>query len=190
MNDLQVAGSEGSGGAVFRAITEQARLITGASYAHLLVGVGDGFRVVAAAGQTDSTTIGQLVEARGARSFSVASGQAVALIPRPDDLDQRGIAGNPAVPLSVLVASAGRAVLEVADKVDAAAFDFGDIEELTALVEIAAAAVTDSGSFAESVPDPIALHAGLVALRRLDPMRYREIALLLGSLLGSLLEVS
>ena len=145
--------------------------------------------MLATSGSTSpDVPVGSLVPARGARGFALNANQAAALVPSPDDMSNEGVGGFAGVPPNLLIApggSEGGAVIEVADKIGAAAFTFEDIELLGAFANIAESALADRGDDEESVATPAQLGAELSALAGLDGRRYRELAKVIEALLAT-----
>ena len=172
-------------------IVDQAVLMTAASTGWLLAVHGDAAEVVAVAGSAaNGNHLGRRVTPTGAQGYVLLSGQAAALLPQPDDPANDGAAGFDGVPPSVLAVPCGDdavGVLEVADKGEAPAFTFDDIEILTMLGAVAAAALVEA-PMAEDAMDtatPADLLDGLQRLAATDPRLYRNTAqLILGLLDG------
>ena len=81
---------------------------TAAEYGWLLGSRGHGLEVLAAVGPTAPIQpVGSVVPVIGARGFARAADQPTALMPAPSDESNRGIAGFPGIPPSLLVAPGG-----------------------------------------------------------------------------------
>ncbi|MEZ5227710.1 MAG: hypothetical protein R2710_13865 [Acidimicrobiales bacterium] len=131
--------------------------------------------------------IGDAVEVKGARGYTLASGQPTALMPKPDDASDEGVGGYPGVPPSFVVAEAGEGLvlLEVAAKRDGSGFSFDDIDAVASLAQVAAVAISEQRDDVIEVPEPATLAAELSDLAGRDQRRYREVASLLRGLLGT-----
>lgn len=164
---------------------------TGATVGWLLDVDGDALQVVAAAG-TGGPELGLRVPSgSGSAGFVVASGQPLALAPRPGDA--RTSEGVAAVlgkaPASVLCVPCStdtgvQGALEVIDKAGGAPFSFDDVEIATLLAGVAAAALSQRDRVVESVPRPEQLAAELASLAQRDPEEYGTIAVLVQALLS------
>ena len=76
-------------------------------------------------------------------------------------------------------------VLELVDKADGLPFTFADIEAVSGLAAVAAAAMTeDAGGVASPPASPAELAADLRHLAEHDPARYADTARLVQALLG------
>jgi hypothetical protein len=130
--------------------------------------------------------VGDEAAVRGARGFSLASGQPAALLPDPADVSNEGVGGYAGVPPSLLVAAAGEGLvlLEVAAKRDGSGFTFDDIDVLASFAEVAAAAAQEVRDERVEAPAPGRLAAELHALAARDEHRYREVANVVVGLLG------
>lgn len=174
---------------LLQTIVDEALATSGARCAWLLHQTDGEFVVAAIAsdGVDQAQGVGETVEVRGARGYTLASGQPTALMPRPDELSDEGVAGYPGVPPSFLVAEAGEGsvVLEVAAKRDGNGFSFDDIDAVASLAQVAAVAVGEQYEDTLDVPTPAALGAELRDLAGRDGDRYREVATLLRGLLGT-----
>ncbi len=173
---------------VLQTIVAEAIAGTGARAGWLLHRDGGRYVVAAFAGEdvASSTSLGDEVELRGARGYSVASGQPAALVPQSDDQSNDGVGGYLGVPPSLLVAEAGEGLvlLELAAKRDGSAFTFDDIDVASSLAEVAAAAVQEVRQERAEPPPPARLAAELHALAARDEQRYRDVAALVVGLLG------
>ncbi|MEZ5144608.1 MAG: GAF domain-containing protein [Acidimicrobiales bacterium] len=166
---------------VLQSVVASAGGVTAAAHGWILVPTSAGLEVAAA---TDAAgLVGQVVPAEGSTAgYVVASGQPVAMVPRPGD--PAASAGVPAVlglqPVSVLCVPCVHddgvvAVLELVDKAGGGSFTFDDVELATVLAGIAGAAVA-SGTGASPVPTPDQLAAELRGLADADPVAYGAVA--------------
>ncbi|HLY82131.1 MAG TPA: GAF domain-containing protein [Acidimicrobiales bacterium] len=130
------------------------------------------------------------VAAGGTAGFVLATGQPLALTLRPDD--PRGAEGIPSLlglrPTTVVAVPCGTddgvvGVIELIDKAEGA-FTFDDLELVTLLAGVAAAALTASGSV--SVPSPAELAGDLERLAAADPVHYAAVATTVTALMGRL----
>lgn len=161
--------------AIIRAAVEA----TGADRGWLLRVEQDRLAVVAAYGDpAASGRVGTLRPVAGIAGHVAASGQPAAIRTRPGDLDNTGAGGADGVPHSILAAPCEVddlvGVLEVVDAV-AGSFTYDDVETLTLLAEIAAAALVEGDELA-APPSPLRLAEALASLSATDPARYREVA--------------
>lgn len=170
---------------VLRTIVEEAVVAAGATQGWIVV-VDDDGAAVAATSEGLADRVGTPVALEGARGLALASGQASALMPGPADTSNTGIAGWDGIPPSLLVAPGGdgRVLVEVAGKVTGGGFVYEDLEALSSLATIAAAAADDAGAV-DDVPGPARLAAELAALATADPDRYRDVARIVDSLLSA-----
>ncbi|MEM9130917.1 MAG: hypothetical protein AAF962_11930 [Actinomycetota bacterium] len=171
-----------------QAIVNQAVAATGASSGWLLAVGADDLEVVATAGGTHAEHIGRRFAATGAQGYVLSSGQAAALLPQPDDPANVGAGGFDGVPPSVVAVPCGEdavGVLELVDKADGLPFTFADIEAVSGLAAVAAAAMTEqSGGVPNAPASPAELAADLRHLAERDPARYADTARLVQALLG------
>ncbi|MEM8922970.1 MAG: GAF domain-containing protein [Actinomycetota bacterium] len=161
--------------------------MTSASSGWLLAVRGDDAEVMAGTGSAAGAA-GRRVTPTGAQAYVLLSGQAVALLPQPDDPANDDAGGFAGVPPSVVAVPCGDepiGVLEVVDKVDGLPFNFDDIELLTALAAVAGAALAEGSADAGSEPavSPATLADGLERLATVDPGRYADTARLVAGLL-------
>jgi hypothetical protein len=174
---------------LLQTIIDEALAASGARCGWLLHNTNEGFVVVAIGrdGIEPVVGLGAHIPVKGARGYTLASGQPAALMPRPDDHSDEGIGGYPGVPPSFLVAEAGdgTVLLEVAAKRDGSGFTFDDIDTVASLAQVAAAALEEQQSETVEVPSPASLAAELSDLAGRDLRRYREVAALVRGLLGS-----
>lgn len=161
---------------------------TAATRGWLLEVVDDHFVVVAAVGPEAgiSSYVGLERPLAGAAGFAAASGQPAALSPRSDDASNLGAGGAAAVPSSILavpcVVDEVVGVLEVVDA-GAGSFSFDDVELVTVLADVAAAALGEVSGHSPSVPTPSQLVTSLAALADTDPARYADVARLMSAML-------
>ncbi len=174
---------------LLQTIVDEALATSGAQCGWLLNSAADGFVVVAigSSGVTPLLELGARVPVKGARGYTLASGQPAALMPRPDDHSDEGVGGYPGVPPSFVVAEAGdgSVLLEVAAKRDGTGFTFDDIDAVASLAQVAAVAISEQRDEMIDVPTPALLAAELSDLAGRDLRRYREVAALLRGLLDT-----
>ena len=161
----------------YQAIVNQALAATGAATGWLLAVTEQGFEVLARSGAAvDVAPVGTMVEPVGARAYVVATGQPVALLPEPGDPSHRDAGGSPRGPSSVLAVPCGVehvvAVLELADKPDATSFTYDDIDLVSLLAPVAAAALTERPPEGPAAPSPQQLGGALIDLAAESPDRY------------------
>lgn len=167
---------------VLQAVVDEARAATGARTGLLLVPGPDGLTAAATAGPA-GVAVGEVVAARGARGYVLASGQPTAVSPPPGDESNRGVGGAAAVPTHLLVVPGPGAVLvELADRADGP-FTVAHMEQVAPLAAIAEAA-TDAGATGAEVAAPARLGAELAALATTAPERYRDVARVVEALLS------
>lgn len=155
---------------------------------------GDRLRVVAlagppGAGDRGTAAIGQEATMTGTTGMVASSGQPMALMVRDGDPHAGGgVAALLGIrPRAVLAVPCGDGdgavgVVEVVDKHGGTSFSFDDVELVTLLAGIAAAALASSAT-RRAVPGPAALGAGLARLAAQDPPAYAAVAGLLDALL-------
>ncbi len=174
---------------LLQTIVDEAIAASGAQCGWLLHDTAEGFVVAAIAsdGVSPSLGLGAIVPVKGARGYTLASGQPTALMPKPDDSSDEGVGGFPGIPPSFVVAEAGEGtvLLEVAAKRDGSGFSFDDIDAVASLAQVAAVAIGEQRDDVIDVPEPATLAAELTDLATRDLRRYREVASLLRGLLGS-----
>lgn len=170
---------------LLQVIVDEALSATGARCGQLTVVDGDVLRIVAVAGTARTSSVGSVVAITGARGYALSADQPAALQPDPGDESNRGTGGFDGVPPSLLVAAGGdgAALLEVAAKQVGGGFTFDDIEAVSSLAAIAAAALAE-GEVAPNATSPARLAAELSALADADGRRYQEVAQLIETLLG------
>ena len=174
---------------VLQAVLGSASEVTGAPLGWLVVPGDGGLEVVAAVGSAE--LMGATVAAdAGTAAYVLASGQPVAMVPRPDDPGaDGGVAALVGVrPTSVLCVPCTHddevlGVLELVDKVGGGAFSFDDVELVTVLANVAGAALA-SGSAGRDVRSPEELFADLRQLAASDPAGYIGVASVLEALLA------
>lgn len=174
---------------LLQTIIDEAIAASGARCGWLLHDSPEGFVIAALAsdGVTPLLGLGDRVPVKGARGYTLSSGQPAALMPRADDFSDEGVGGYPGVPPSFLVAEAGEGtvLLEVAAKRDGTGFTFDDIDAVASLAQVAAVAISEQRDDMIEVPAPATLAAELSDLAGRDLRRYREVASLLRGLLGT-----
>jgi GAF domain-containing protein len=175
---------------VVLAIVQSAVRATGATRGWAVAVDGESLRVAAAAGDGTASLVGRAVDGDGGHAaFVVASGQPVALVPRPDD--PRAAQGVAALlglhPASVLAVPCTDddvvGAIELVDKAGGGGFTFDDIEIATLLAGVAAVALTHERAGAD-VPAPQELAGELARVARADPGRYAAIATAVSALLS------
>jgi GAF domain-containing protein len=177
---------------VLQTIVQSAVDATAASQGWVLALHGDEFAVVAATGGQAGTLIGVRTPAgAGTAGFVVASGQPMAMAPRPDD--PRSAEGIYALleqrPTSVLCVPCGTedevvGVLELVDKVGGGTFSFDDVELATLLAGIAGSALDSSGETSPAARSPAEFGAELQRVAAADPSAYGRVASVLEALLA------
>jgi len=184
-------GAHGPASAVLQAIVDAATGATAASEGWILAPRGDRLHVLAAAGDRPGQLLGATVPSgEGTAGYVVASGQPLALAPRPDDARATsGVAGMLGLrPASVLcVPCAGddsvAGALEVVDKAGGGRFSLDDVELATLLGGIAGTALVEITGSASAVPTPAELAGGLERLAGTEPARYVALAAAVSALL-------
>jgi GAF domain-containing protein len=177
-------GARGPASAVLQAIVDAATEATAATEGWILAPRDDRLHVLAAAGDRPGQLLGASVPAsEGTAGYVVASGQPLALTPRPDDARATsGVAGLLGLrPASVLcVPCAGddsvAGALEVVDKAGGGRFSLDDVELATLLGGIAGTALDEITGTASTVPSPAELAGGLERLAGTEPARYAVLA--------------
>lgn len=122
----------------------------------------------------------------------VVSGHPLALMPGPNDPRFSGdlVADADHRPRSLLCfpcryEGAAVGALQLQDKAHGVAFDIDDVELVTLLAEVAAAALVDAAaSVTAQSPTPEELGVDLAALAAADPAHYRTLATLVNEVLG------
>jgi GAF domain-containing protein len=176
---------------VLDAVTRAAVDGTGAARGWVVAPEGDGLRVAAAAGGDDP---GRLLDAHvdgpgGTAGLVLASGQPMAIVPRPGDVTtSAGVAALVGlVPTAVLCVPCGESevvgALELVDKAGGGGFTFDDVELASLLAGIAGAALAVRGD-APAVPSASELGARLERVAAADPMRYSTLATVVAALLA------
>jgi hypothetical protein len=164
---------------------------TGATSAWIGALVGDRLRVGAACGSLASTVRGRTVDLGGSAGFVVATGQPMAVAPRPGDrhvvagvLGSSGIVPTSLCALACLDDGEPAGVLELVDKAGGGRFGFDDVELAALLASIAGPALATR--IAPLQPPPAeALAAQLHALAADDHARYAPVAWVVQRLLSS-----
>ncbi|MGH9280613.1 MAG: GAF domain-containing protein [Acidimicrobiales bacterium] len=167
--------------------------ITGARAGWALAAEGDQAEVVAAAGEGAGDAMGVTIDVHtGAAGFVIASGEPLAVAPRPDDpIATDGVAAALGrTPSSVLCVPCGfdgdvLGALELIDKTGGGPFLFDDVELATVLGDVIGALLADGGGGRPAVPTPDELRADLRRLAAADPARYAAVAVAMASLLSN-----
>lgn len=178
--------------ATLQAITEAAAEATAASHAWLLALDGDGLVAIVAVGTDAGQAAGHVIRAgEGSTGYVLASGQPLALQPRPGDAhpwaDQHPLLRR--VPRSILAVPCEAAdglvgVLELVDAVSGS-FSFDDVEVVGLLGSIAGAALAEGMRHGpRDVAHPDQLGRELAQIFADDPSRYARIAVVLEALLS------
>jgi GAF domain-containing protein len=179
---------------VLRAALEAAASATGAGRGWILAAPGsDGSMEVLAATGGTAGGIGATVPVDGSVAGYVASlGQPLASVPRSADQFPNDVAllGGGAGPGSILCVPCehddnSTGVLQLVDAA-AGSFSFDDVELVTLLAGVVAAALAEraNGDANIVVPQPPELSASLERLAEVDPGGYRSLATLLAALLS------
>lgn len=176
---------------MLQAIVDATADATVASEGWILAPRGDRLQVMAAAGDRPGRLLGASVPAsEGTAGYVVASGQPLALAPRPDDpRAASGVAGLLGLhPASVLcVPCTGddtiAGALEVVDKAGGGRFSLDDVELATLLGGIAGTALAELTGAASRVPAPAELAGDLERLADTEPARYAALAAAVSALL-------
>jgi GAF domain-containing protein len=169
---------------VLQAIVVAATEATAAAEGWILSPRDDRLYVMAAAGDRPGQLLGATVPAgEGTAGYVVASGQPLALAPRPDDARATsGVAGLLGLrPASVLCVpcegdDSVAGALEVVDKAGGGRFSLDDVELATLLGGIAGTALVEITGTASTVPTPAELAGGLERLAGTEPARYAVLA--------------
>jgi GAF domain-containing protein len=183
--------ARGPASAVLQAIVEAATEATAATEGWILAARDDRLHVLAAAGDRPGQVLGASVPAgEGTAGYVVASGQPLALAPRPDDARAAaGVSGLIGLqPTSVLCVPCAdedsvAGALEVVDKAGGGRFSLDDVELATLLGGIAGAALVEITGSAAGVPTPAELAGGLERLAGAEPARYAALAATVSALL-------
>ena len=174
---------------VLHTILGSAGAVTAAAQGWILEPRGNQLEVVAAIGSGE--LVGTRVAAEGGTAgYVLASGQPVAMMPRPDDpASSEGVVAALGIrPGSVLCVPCAHddevlGVLELVDKAGGGAFTFDDVELATVLANIAGSALRDRGPD-EAVRPAEELGAELRALSAADPAAYVRVATVIEALLA------
>ncbi len=175
---------------VLPSVLSSAGAVTAAAQGWLLEPHGDQLEVVAVIG-AGGELVGTRVGAEGSTAgYVLASGQPVAMMPRPDDpAVGGGVAGHLGlVPASVLCVPCAHdddvlGVIELVDKAGGGAFSFDDVEVVTVLAGIAGAALRDRDPGVD-VRSADELGAELRQLAGADPAGYVRVATVVEALLA------
>src|SRR5262245_50374957 len=175
---------------VLDAIVASAVGATGAAAGWLLDIDGDDLVVVGAAGPSAGELLGQRIPGEfGSAGYVVASGQPLAVTPRPGESGADGVATLAGLqPTSVLCVPCATEMavlgaLELVNKAGGGAFSFEDVEMATLLAEVAGPALAHRDATAVEVPKPEELSATLARLAAVDPGRYARVATFVRALL-------
>jgi pSer/pThr/pTyr-binding forkhead associated (FHA) protein len=172
---------------LFQTIIDEAVDATQAATGWLLAAEGRHLKVLAVAAGS-SARVGQSITIDGVRGLALAMGQTSAQQPPEGDRTNEGAGGAAGVPPSVLASPCGDedtvGVLEMAGKEGSAAFTFEDIELLTSLATIAGAAIVELEGNTSEITPPAQVGADLAALAESDPILYRDVVRVIGSMLG------
>jgi GAF domain-containing protein len=174
---------------VLQSILGSAADVTAADMGWILVDRDGSLEVVAGADGGD--LIGATVPAdAGTAAYVLASGQPVAMVPRPDDPNATdGVAALVGTrPATVLCAPCAHddevlGVLELVDK-NGGPFTFDDVELVTVLANIAGSVLRSDPSTGSDVRSPEELFADLRQLAGTDPTSYIAVATVLEALLA------
>ena len=167
---------------VLVALCDAACTITGAASGWVIAVVGDRLQVVAACGPAAGSVRGLTVDVDGSAGFVAASGQPMAITPRPGDPNVAGgvLGAAGVVPTSLLALPCHHdddvlGVLELVDKAGGERFTFEDVELATVLASVAGPALAQR-SAQPAAPAPDVLAAQLRVLADADPVRYARTA--------------
>jgi len=176
---------------VLASVCAAACTATGATSAWVIAVVGDRLSVVAARGQVGGRVRGLTVDVDGSAGFVAASGQPMALTPRPGDpnvvggvLGAVGIVPGSLLSLPCIDGDDVVGVLEMVDKQSGDRFSFDDVELGTLLASVAGPALAQRSQLPPAA-SPDSLAAQLRALADDDPARYAQVAWVLAQLLAS-----
>ena len=164
---------------------------TGATSAWVIAITGDHLSVVAARGAVGSRVRGLVVDVDGSAGFVAASGQPMALTPRPGDqnvaggvLGAVGIVPSSLLSLPCVDGDDVVGVLELVDKQGGDRFSFDDVEMGTLLASVAGPALQQRSTQPMAAsPDTLAAH--LRSLADDDPVRYAQVAWVVAQLLAN-----
>jgi GAF domain-containing protein len=167
---------------VLHAVLTSATTATMGERAWLLAPAGDGATLEVRAVVGADTPLGERTAVAGtAAGYVFASGQPLAAAVRspdqfPDDVS--GASGGAAHVLCVPCEHGDQVlgILQVVDPTGGGSFTFDDVEVVTLLAAVAAAALADADTLRPAVPAPAALAGGLDRLAADDPARYSAIA--------------
>jgi len=176
---------------VLAAICEAACAGTGASTAWVVEIIGDRLRVAASTGASASLARGRSVDVSGTVGYVAASGQPMAITPRPGDTHLTGgLLGaldlEPSAVVAVPCHDDGEVVgvLEVIVERQGARFSFEDVELASLLAGVAGPAITQRAG-TTAAPSPEVLTAQLRSLASDAPARYAQVALVVQQLLAT-----
>jgi GAF domain-containing protein len=155
---------------------------TGARSGWIVARGSGGLRVMAVAGDTDAR-VGTAIVATAPASLAAATGQPAA---RTIDGDERalgagGSRGMPGALLTVPVGD-GDGAIELADPLGGGPFSIDDIEVVSMLADVVAAALDEADG--PTVPTPEELAAELGRLYLADRARYAFVAQVVSNLMG------
>jgi GAF domain-containing protein len=164
---------------------------TGASAGWIIAVTGDQLSVVAALGPLGGRVRGLVVDIDGSAGFVAASGQPMALTPRPGDqnvvggvLGAIGVVPTSLLSLPCIDGDDVVGVMELVDKASGDRFGFDDVELATLLASVAGPALRHRND-APSAASPEVLATQLRHLATDDPARYAQVAWVLAQLLGA-----
>jgi len=173
-----------------RVLLDRARAAVGAT-AGWIVGARDGgATVVVVSGDVGALGPGARVEG-GSATYVMASGQPLAVAPRPGDtyvatgaVALIGRTPEALLSLPCLFGEDAVGALELAGKDGGGRFSLDDLELATSFADIAGPALASAGATTADVASPDQLAAELRRLERDDPDRYRQVAWAVGALLS------
>ena len=171
--------------AVLDAALRAALEATGARRGWIVSTLVGELRVAAVAGDTEAV-IGALVPTDAPAAFAAATGQPAARAVHPKDVAAIGAAGSRGAPTALLTVPTGEGlgVIELADKADGSTFTIDDVEIVSLIADVVAAALVATATVAQ-VPTPDDLAVALHRLHSSDRGRYAVVAAALSALLGS-----
>lgn len=176
--------------AVLGAVCSAACAATGAAAGWLIAIDGDRLRVVASRGDLGGRVRGLVVDVDGSAGLVAASGQPMAITPRPGDQNVVGgvLGAIGVVPGSLLALPCHDTdevvgVLELVDKAGGQRFSFDDVEFASLLASVAGAALCQRSEMPVATPESLAIQLGVLA--GADPARYAQVAWVIAQLLAS-----
>ena len=155
----------------------------GARSGWIVVANADGARVVAVAGDTDAR-VGTLLAPTTPAASAVRTGQPAARAIAADDRTADGAGGARTTPTALLTVPVGDGggAIELADKLVGGPFTIDDIEVVSMLADVVAAAFDVADG--PDVPSPEQLAAELSRLHVVDRQRYAMVAQVVSALVG------